>query len=278
MQEGDSCEFLLTFEPVIEGKVMKMRVSKVLLPVFILFYSVSALSNILDGGEIRFRGFITDDAPKWTWRVASSDQSWDVDTGDAREERGQLIFNLKSRGSIPFLEGHLYEIAERGGPGFTPYITYSSGAQSLGDNTTRQRFRASIPVRNAENNENVGNMEFTIEQGMGIAVGLQEENVPFSPGMYLVSGESLSDVNPDTLSPELMNRLSNLLIMNKKFGNGMSAASNRKIISQGMLSDGRVQNIAAAFASALSDFELRLSSENTPAQWHATLNVTVVVH
>ena len=66
--------------------------------------------------------------------------------------------------------------------------------------------------------------------------------------------------------------------MNKNFGNGMSAASNRKLISQGMLSDGRVQNIAAAFASALSDFELYLSSENTPTQWHATLNVTVVVH
>ncbi|MDM2845519.1 fimbrial protein [Citrobacter sp. Cpo090] len=262
---------------------MKMRVSKVvLLPVFILFYSVSALSNILDGGEIRFRGFITDDAPKWTWRVASPDQSWDVDTGDAREERGQLIFNLKSRGSIPFLEGHLHEVAERGGPGFTPYVTYSSGAQSLisldGDNTTRQRFRASIPVRDPENNKNVGNLEFTIEQGMAIAVGVQEEDVPFSPGMFLVSGESLSDVNPDKLSPELMNRLSNLLMMNKKLGIGISATSNKKVISQGMLSDGRVQNIAAAFASALSDFKLYLPSENTPAQWHATLNVTVVVH
>lgn len=249
---------------------------------FILFYSTSALSNILDGGEVIFRGFITDEAPKWTWRVASQDQSWDVDTGDAREERGQLIFNLKSRGSIPFLEGHLYEVAERGGPGFTPYVTYSSEAQSLitldGDNTTRQRFRASIPVRDPENNKKVGHLDFTIEQGMAIAVGSQEGNSPFSPGMFLVSGESLSDVNADKLSPELMNRLSNLLMMNKKFGNGMSVTSNKKIISQDILSDGRVQNIAAAFASALWDFELHLPSESTPAQWHATLNVTVVVH
>ncbi|WP_338629507.1 fimbrial protein [Yersinia enterocolitica] len=259
-----------------------MRVIKVVLSLFILFYSISSQSNILDGGEVRFRGFVTDDAPKWTWRIASPDQSWDVDTGDARQEGTQLVFNLKNKGVIPFLEGYLHEVAERGGPGFTPYVTYSSGTQSLlsidGGNTTRQRFRASIPVWDPENNKNVGSLEFTIEQGMAITAGIQEENVPLSHGMFLVSGESISDANPDGLSPELMNRLSNLLMMNKNFGNGMSATSNSKVISQSMLSDGRVQNIAAAFASTLSDFELHLPSESTPAQWHATLNVTVVVH
>ncbi|EJF8473450.1 fimbrial protein, partial [Escherichia coli] len=42
------------------------------------------------------------------------------------------------------------------------------------------------------------------------------------------------------------------------FGNGMSAADNGQVISQGILADGRVMNLAAAYASAVSDFELRL--------------------
>jgi len=259
-----------------------MRIVKFLLPVFMLFYSVSSSSNVLDMGEMQFRGFITDDAPKWAWRVASSDQSWDVDIGDARQEGSQLVFNMKNKGSLPFLEGYLYEVAERGGPGFVPYITYTSGARTIssidGGNTTRQQFRTSVPVHNPENNEIIGNLKFTIEQGMAVTVGIQDEDVSFRDGMYLVSGDTLSEVNPEKLSPGLMNRLSNLIMMNRKFGKGMSATSNKLVTTQGTLSDGRVQNIAASFASALSDFELCLPVEGTPAQWHATLNVTVVVH
>ncbi|HFU5640511.1 TPA: fimbrial protein, partial [Salmonella enterica subsp. enterica serovar Freetown] len=47
--------------------------------------------------------------------------------------------------------------------------------------------------------------------------------------------------------------------------------------SQGVLADGRVTRLAAAYASAVSDFELRLPAENTPAQWQAGLSVTVTV-
>ncbi|EAP3005658.1 fimbria/pilus periplasmic chaperone [Salmonella enterica] len=38
-----------------------------------------------------------------------------------------------------------------------------------------------------------------------------------------------------------------------------------------------VTRLAAAYASAVSDFELRLPAENTPAQWQTGLSVTVTV-
>ncbi|HHH6318728.1 TPA: F4 (K88) fimbria minor subunit FaeH, partial [Escherichia coli] len=72
-----------------------------------LFYSAAPHADILDGGEIQFNGFVTDEAPKWTWQISSPDQTWSVDTADARTENGQLIFNLRDKGALPFLEGHL---------------------------------------------------------------------------------------------------------------------------------------------------------------------------
>ncbi|EOA8951398.1 fimbrial protein, partial [Salmonella enterica subsp. enterica] len=117
-----------------------------------LFYSAAPRAGILDGGEIQFHGLVTDEAPKWTWQVGSPDQTWAVDTADARNENGFLVFDLRSKGTLPFLEGHLYEVAERGGPGFTPFITFSSNGQpfsvTAGGSTTAQHFRASVPVRN----------------------------------------------------------------------------------------------------------------------------------
>lgn len=49
-----------------------------------LFYSAAPRAGILDGGEIQFHGLVTDEAPKWTWQVGSPDQTWAVDTADAR--------------------------------------------------------------------------------------------------------------------------------------------------------------------------------------------------
>src|SRR5699024_873320 len=95
----------------------------------VLFYSVTIRADILDGGEIQFNGFVTDEAPKWTWQISSPDQTWAVDTADARTENGQLVFDLRDKGPLPFLEGHLHEVAERGGPGFTPFITFSSNGE-----------------------------------------------------------------------------------------------------------------------------------------------------
>ncbi|WP_426472813.1 F4 (K88) fimbria minor subunit FaeH [Escherichia marmotae] len=247
----------------------------------VLFYSEAARADILDGGEIQFNGFVTDEAPKWTWQINSPGQTWAVDTADARTENGQLVFDLSNKGALSFLEGHLYEVSERGGPGFTPFITFSSNGQSFtvteGNGTSAQHFRASVPVRDPDTGVVSGQLSFTLNQGMAISVGKQEEGVSIPSGMSLVSGQSVTDVQPGTLPQGLKNRLSSLLLMNKGGGDGISAMDNGQVISQGVLADGRVTNLAASYASAVSDFELRLPSEGTPTRWQAGLNVTVTV-
>ncbi|EHY5119904.1 F4 (K88) fimbria minor subunit FaeH [Escherichia coli] len=247
----------------------------------VLFYSATPHADILDGGEIQFNGFVTDEAPKWTWQISTPDQTWAVDTADAHTENGQLVFDLRDKGSLPFLEGHLYEVAERGGPGFTPFISFSSNGQPFavkeGSGTTAQRFRASVPVRDPETGNVSGQLFFTLNQGMAVSAGRQKDSVSVPAGMSLVSGQSVTDVQPEGLPQGLKARLSSLLLMNQNFGNGMSAAGNGQVISQGVLADGRVINLAAAYASAVSDFELRLPAEGTPTTWQAGLNVTVTV-
>ncbi|EAT2902209.1 fimbrial protein [Salmonella enterica] len=247
----------------------------------VLFYSAAPHADILDGGEIQFNGFVTDEAPKWTWQISTPDQTWSVDTADARMERGQLVFNLRDKGALPFLEGYLYEVAERGGPGFTPFISFSSSGQPLtvteGSDTTAQRFRASVPVRDPETGSVSGQLSFTLNQGMAVSVGRQEEGVSVPAGMSLVTGQSVTEVQPGSLPQGLKTRLSSLLLMNQDFGYGMSAVDNGQVISQGVLADGRVMSLAASYASAVSDFELRLPAEGTPVAWQAGLNVTVTV-
>ncbi|EDZ5417300.1 F4 (K88) fimbria minor subunit FaeH [Salmonella enterica subsp. enterica serovar Muenchen] len=246
-----------------------------------LFYSAAPRADILDGGEIQFNGMVTDEAPKWTWQISTPDQTWAVDTADARTENGQLIFDLHDKGTLPFLEGHLHEVAERGGPGFTPFIVFSSNGQPFtvteGNSTSAQHFRASVPVRNPENGHVAGQLSFTLNQGMAVSAGIQEDGATLPAGMSLVNGQSVAEVQPGTLPQGLKARLSSLLLMNQNFGNGMSTVNNGQVISQGVLADGRVMNLAASYASAVSDFELRLPTEGTPAQWQAGLNVTVTV-
>lgn len=247
----------------------------------VLFYSAAPRADILDGGEIQFNGFVTDEAPKWTWQIGSPDQTWTVDTADARTENGQLVFDLRDKGTLPFLEGHLHEVAERGGPGFTPFITFSSGGHPFtvteGNSTTAQRFRASVPVRDLESGKVAGQLSFTLNQGMAVSAGTQEEGVSVPVGMSLICGQSVTEVQSGSLPQGLKTRLSSLLLMNQNFGNGMSSADNGQVISQGILADGRVINLAASYASAVSDFELRLPVEGTPVVWQAGLNVTVTV-
>jgi hypothetical protein len=247
----------------------------------VLFSSSVLYAEILDGGEVQFNGFITDESPKWTWQVGAADQSWKVDTADARTENDQMVFDLRHKGELSFLEGHLYELAERGGPGFTPFITFSSGGQSFtvieGGSTNAQHFRASVPVRDQDSGNIAGQLLFTVDQGMAVSVGHQEDGAIVPEGMSLVTGQSVTDVQSATLPDMLKHRLSALLLLNQGFGNGMSAVDNGQVISQVVLADGRVMNLAAAYASVLSEFELHLPAEGTPARWQAGLNVTVTV-
>ncbi|GCU67645.1 fimbrial protein FaeH [Escherichia coli] len=257
---------------------------KVFLSVFVstvLFYSAAPYADILDGGEIQFNGFVTDDAPKWTWQINSSNQTWAVDIADARAENGQLVFDLRNKGALPFLEGHLHEVAERGGPGFTPRITFSGSGQSFtvteGGSTTAQHFRASVPVRDPESGNVAGQLFFTLNQGMAVSTGAQHEGVSVPMGMSLISGQSVTGVQSESLPQELKKRLSSLLLMNQNFGGGMSVVDNGQVINQEILADDRVMNLAASYASAVSNFELRLPAKGTPAKWQAGLNVTVTV-
>lgn len=251
------------------------------LAVMALFYSAAPRAEILDGGEVQFNGLVTDEAPRWTWQVSSPDQSWAVDTADARTENGQLVFDLRHKGTLPFLEGHLHEVAERGGPGFTPFISFSSDGQPFsvtdGGSTTAQHFRATVPVRNPENGHVAGQLSFTLDQGMAVSAGVQEDGASLPAGMSLVNGQSVSGVQAATLPQWLKTRLSTLLLMNRGFGNGMSATDNGQVISQGVLADGHVMNLAASYASAVSGFELRLPAEGTPSRWQAGLSVTATV-
>lgn len=251
-----------------------------LMTVFLFYYSASHAAS-LDGGEIQFNGFITDDAPKWTWQISTLSQVWDVDSADARTENGMLIFDLRDKGAFPFLEGHLHEVAERGGAGFTPFISFSSNGQSLtvteGSSSSAQHFRASVPVRDPEAGRVLGQLSFTLNQGMAVSSGIQEDRIFVPAGMSLVSGESVTKVRSDSLPQRLKNRLSSLLVMNRYFGNGMSAVDNGLVINQNVLADSRVMNLAASYASDVSDFELMLPAEGTPATWQAGLNVTVTV-
>lgn len=246
-----------------------------------LGYIGSARADVLDGGEIRFSGLVTDESPKWTWQIASPDQFWTVDTADAKTVQGQLMFDLGGRGALPFLEGHLQEVAEHGGPGFTPLITFTSAGQPLslidGGSTSAQRFRASLPVRDPERGSVVGQLFFTLDQGLAISAGHQAEGAALPAGMSLASGPSVTGVQPARLPLAVVDRLSALLSMNSGFGAGMSVSGNGQVLGQEVLADGRAMNLAAAYASALSAFELRLPAEGTPARWQAGLTVTVTV-
>ncbi|HHQ4530449.1 TPA: fimbrial protein [Aeromonas hydrophila] len=246
----------------------------------VISYSTALRANVLDGGEIRFRGLVTDDAPKWTWQLGALGSSWSVDVADAQVKSGQLVFDLSSRGVLAFLEGHLHEVAERGGPGLTPSITFSSGGQPLsvtdGSHLRAQSFRAMVPVRNPENGRDVGKLFFTFHQGMAVSAGTQKE-VSLPAGMLLVSGPSVDMVHPGRLPQGVMSRLSALLLMNSGFGRGMSASNSGQVIRQDVLGDSRVTELAAAYASVLSEFALHLPAEGTPARWQAGLTVTVTV-
>ncbi|WP_407862210.1 fimbrial protein [Escherichia coli] len=252
----------------------------VLITVF-LFYSAVLRANILDGAEIQFNGVVTDDVPKWTWQISTPNQNWTVDITDARTENGQLVFDLHDKGTLPFLEGHLYEVAEHGGPGFTPLITFSSNGQPFtvteGNSTTAQTFRAFVPVCDMKSGNVLGQLFFTLNQGMAVSTSTQEKGISVPTGMSLVSGQSVTEVLSKSLPQGLKSRLSSLLLMNQNFGNGMSAMDNGLVINQGVLADTRVMNLAASYASTVSDFELRLPVKGTPVTWQAKLNVTVTV-
>lgn len=254
---------------------------------FSLLYASVVAADVLDGGEIRFHGEVTDEGPRWTWQVATSDQNWAVDTADARTLSGQLVFDLSTKGMLPFLEGRLHEVAEQGGPGFSPLVYFSSQGQPIllpnGGNTTQGRFKAAVPVTDAETGKSVGQLTFMVEQGLAATFGGQLASngggavSSISPGMVLLVGDAVNHLPTGGLSQGVMSRLSALLRMTPGWESEMSATFNGQVMPQELLSSPRGINIAAAYASVLSGFQLTLPENDTPAHWQARLSVTVTV-
>lgn len=255
----------------------------------LLFCAASpTLAAILDQGELEFSGYVIDEAPRWLWQVASPDQVWDVDVANARlDAQGNQVFSLPDKGTLAFLEGHLKKVADRGGAGMTPVISFSSEGTPLtpvagGGSLQDTRLRASVPVRNAQTGELAGQLSFTLEQGMVLAQGHAlptldgetDRHLGLS-GMALVSGDGGQTGDVPT---SLMSRLAVLMGMN----NGVETAGipltwQGEHIPRQVLADSHTPLLAAAYASQLSNFTLSWPQDKVPSNWRASLSVTVTL-
>lgn len=245
----------------------------------------AAVAAVVDSGEILFHGMVKDNAPRWSWQIATPAQYWDINAEEGVvDPQGNQLFNLNHKGTLPFLEGHLKEVATQGGPGMIPQISLSSAGgplQQLPSNTTSaQRYRTSVPVFNADSGEVVGQLSFVFEQGLVVARG-QKARLPvfeqLDHQMALVAGDTVQDPRPDMLSPSLSARLSELIARNSGRSVVGVPALGSRVVNQSILGNSHVRGIAAAYASQLSDFTLQWPQDKVPARWKATLNVTVMV-
>lgn len=247
--------------------------------IFSLFFPMSSFSNsnALDGGEIRFHGFVVSDVPKWLWRIASPEQEWILNIDEARKEDGKLVFDINNVKTLPFFEGYLQDIAERGGPGLTPTITYSSEGVMLNREYGNHLGEVlSIPVRDYHSNYVVGKLSFIIEEGMAISTGnLKDDKIPRGVSLILLDKHKLYINTP---SQKLMERLSMLLSLSQKKQGDFFTHYNGKVFDIDILSDSRVVNFIAAYASFLSGFKLYISSDYLPSKWRASLTITVTVN
>lgn len=250
----------------------------------ILFWN-TASAGVVDSGEIHFRGIVKDNAPRWTWQIATPAQYWDINIEDGViDSQGNQVFNLNHKGTLSFLEGHLKDVATQGGSGMIPVISLSSSGQPLqrlaGGSTSAQSYQTSVPVFNADSGEIVGQLNFVFEQGLVVARGRETRLPAFDQldhHMVLVAGNTVQAPHPATLSPSLAARLSELIASNSgRSVIGIPTLASR-VVSQSLLSNPHVRNIAAAYASQLSEFTLQWSQDKVPTRWKATLNVTVQV-
>lgn len=245
-----------------------------------------AFAAVLDQGEVSFSGYVIDEAPRWVWQIASPDPVWDVDVADARPDaQGNQVFSLKDKGTLAFLEGHLKKVADQGGAGMTPVISFLSDGAPLSVSTGQTQdthFRASVPVHNADTGETAGQLTFTLEQGMALAQGTHlpaegegvDRHLGLS-GMALVAGDGGQNGEVPT---SLMNRLATLMAMNGgSEAAGIPLTWKGEHVSRQVLADSHVPLLAGAYASQLSDFTLSWPQDKVPSRWRASLSVTVTL-
>lgn len=243
----------------------------------IMLFPVWAEATEVDRGEVEFSGYVIDKAARWVWQIATPDQTWDVDVADSIiDAQGNQVFSFTQKGTLPFLEGHLKEVAERGGSDMTPEIIFSSGGMPLaftGGGAQSSRVHTFVPVRNADTGDEIGRLSFVLEKGMAIAQGRINDHAGKYPGLTGVAFTSA-----DELSPGLTGRLLSLLMMNKGSDTaGIPGVLQGGSVSPLILSDNNLTNFAAAWASQLSDFRLSWPREKLPSRWQATLSVMVTL-
>lgn len=241
---------------------------------------------VLDQGEVEFSGYVIDEAPRWAWQIASPDLVWDVDVADARPDaQGNQVFSLKGKGDVPFLEGHLKKVADRGGAGMTPVMSFMSEGAPLSvaaGSVQDAHFRASVPVRNADTGETAGQLSFTFDQGMVLAQGTHLPAIEGSSDRHLgLTGMALVAADGgqvEEIPAPLMNRLAVLMAMN---GNsevaGIPLTWKGEHVPRQVLADSHVPQLAGAYASKLSDFTLSWPQDKVPSRWRASLSVTVTL-
>ncbi|OQS31672.1 fimbrial protein [Chromobacterium haemolyticum] len=248
--------------------------------------SLAAQAEILGQGELMFRGYVIDQAPKWAWRLASPDQHWHLNSEDGViDAQGMQIFTLDNKTPLPFLEGYLKQTAERGGAGLSPVITLSSEnlpLETLTGDASSQRVEMAIPVRNADSNELIGRLRFTLEQALAIAQGVKRTQAPGRQlglsQMALAAGDIVRQPDAAALSPTLAGRLGALISMTKdSAAQGLPATVGRETVSQMVLTDASVTELAAVYASQLSGFSVAWPQDKVPARWRASLSVMVTV-
>lgn len=248
---------------------------------------VPAVAAVLDQGDVEFSGVVIDEAPRWTWQIASPDQVWNVDVDDARTDaQGNQVFNLNDKGTLPYLEGHLKEVAVQGGAGMTPVISFMSDGAPLqmvaGEGGSQDtQFRAQVTVHNADTGEPAGQLSFTLEQGLVLTQGKNQLTADTAPrnlglsGLALVTGDGGMRGDVPT---SLMNRLVALVRMNRgSEAAGIPISWSGERVPLQVLSDTHVHYLAAAYASQLSGFTLSWPQEKVPSTWRASLGVTVTL-
>ncbi|MCX8980935.1 fimbrial protein [Citrobacter portucalensis] len=248
------------------------------LAVFLLnLFSFSAMAADVAQGDVDFSGYVIDRVPRWTWQIATPDQQWNIDVADSRDDgKGNQLFSLTHKGTLPFLEGYLKEVAERGHVGMLPKIVFSSAGVPLNftdGGPDSAHARVFVPVLNADTGEAIGRLSFVLEQGMMVAQGSTARPEDRYPGL---SGAALT--NSDVHSPGLTQRLLSLLAMNRgSEAAGIPVQIQASPVTPLVLSDSRVTYLAASWASQLSDFSLSWPQEKLPSRWRATLSVMVTM-
>ncbi|SUY95192.1 Fimbrial, major and minor subunit [Citrobacter freundii] len=247
-----------------------------------LFHIRCSVADILDGGEVRFQGYVIDDGPRWLWAVSSPAQSWTTDINDALKVNGNLVFKPATGIYLPFLEGHLKKVADTGGIGLSPEISFSSSGQILqppdSQKTNGSQFKLDIPVFNSETGNHAGTLGLTINQALSASFGLQENGASVPSGMSLLNGESVELSYVGSISPQLIPRLEKLLRITEGMSNENNTTNIGVILPQMIVKNGNVNNIAMAYSSVLSDFNLIFPEDKVPANWEAQLCVTVTVN